>query len=363
MRLNIVDGANGYVGSNLVYQLLANGNPTIALSRRSEDETRACIVDAVARDGAGPVDTSALKVVPYSLEEPGLGLGRGTLDQIFGTVCDYWHVAALTSFLPGRRDDLARVNVRGTRNTLETVERYSRDGSRYFYLSTAYACGLRTAPAPEDWYADAPPSQFRNFYELSKRQAEILVHQFIADGRINAAVLRLGQVVGSSVSGRTGSPYGIYDFMRVLAKICARRPGERIRIAAGPGASLHLVPVDTSVRWMYAVAEKGIDNAAIPVYHVLDERGIPVDDLAGVIASHLPVDLKIVPREEFKGEPMSHLERVVAARIGYTGNYLFRALQFECDHMRSVIGDQSYPAVSNDVRDLLVGAYLAGQTG
>ena len=80
---------------------------------------------------------------------------------------------------------------------------HARPGSRYVHIGTAYQCGLDTGGrVSEDWPASAPPDRFRNFYEYSKREAEIALARSRSVQESAVLVARLGVMVGHSRTGR-----------------------------------------------------------------------------------------------------------------------------------------------------------------
>jgi nucleoside-diphosphate-sugar epimerase len=113
--------------------------------------------------------------------------------------------------------------------------------SRFFYISTAYSCGITNEPFREKFYENKDISHFRNFYEQSKRQAENIVRQHIETRKIKANIIRLSQVVGNSHSGVTKTHYGIFDFITKLQKFSAYYPNETVRIPIDPIATQNLI--------------------------------------------------------------------------------------------------------------------------
>lgn len=320
-RVAVIDGASGYIGSNLARLLLDEGQEVVALSRRGREETRRVIDEAVVARGHRMPRDARLAVVDYDLLAPGLGLSGDAGQTVFGQPCDYWHLAADVNFRPTFRDRIMAVNVEGTANTLAAFRALAPPGSTYVFVSSAYSCGYETEQPAERWYDDADDSSFRNFYEASKRRAELLVRNAI-DAGISGVVLRLGQVVGDSETGRSTSDYGIYNLMRAVWTVARRRPGEHIRIEAHPASSLHLLPIDACVQWMRAVAQNNVGALSPPVVHVVDREPVRVGTLVEAIERSVPLRISVVTPDDFARTPSTRLERVVAARMAYMGAYL-----------------------------------------
>ncbi len=345
----LVDGSTGFVGANLIHRLLAQGHQVVAFARQPDSAVRSLVANAAIADGT--VDLSNLRVVNWSLNDPDLGL-RELVPDLFAEPCDYWHLAAAITFRPGNHEELNRTNVDGTRTALEVFHRYAPTGSRFFQVSSAYSCGLVTAEVPETWHPAAEPQSFRNFYEYTKREAELL----FADKPAPGAVLRLGQIVGDSRTGRAATDYGLYDYIRAIHTITRRRPDERLRVLGDPQAELHLVPVDACVRWMTDLAERDLGALDPPVVHLVDRVSVTAAKVAEMISAHLPVDLRIAPEAEVANAPLNQLERVLEARMTYTGKYISRSIRFRRDNL-SALGIDGPPTVPDDVLDRLVGSY------
>lgn len=355
-RVQVVDGANGYVGSNLVRSLLDDGASVVALSRAGDAETRRKVDGAVIADISGSYDPKRLAVIPYELDRPDLGLGSG-VDDVFGTRCDFWHLAANITFQPGCYEEIESVNVGGTANTLTAFGDEAALGSLYHFVSTAYCCGTDTIQPVERWYDLAPPTAFRNFYEASKRAAELTVRTAFEREQIRGTVLRLGQVVGSSVSGRATTDYGLYNLIRAISAIARRRPDHHVRIEGHPDANLHLVPIDITIDAMRAVASHPAANGDGRVAHLVEPVPVLASEVLAAIERHLPMRMTLVSPDDLNAEPRTQLERVVAARIAYTGSYLARPFEFGRATLDS-LGVAAGPTVSPEVLDLIIEQFV-----
>lgn len=361
MRRLVIDGANGFVGANLVARALLDdpSREVVTLSRGGPERMRTALDEAVVlQDLGATISTDTVRPVSYTLTEPRLGLDVDQLAAIFGAPCDYWHVAAMLDFSPMPVSELLATNVDGTRHAVDAFVEHAPPGSRFFQVSSAYSCGHIGDVARETWYPDAPPSAFRTYYESTKRSAELVVRDAIERHGIEAAIIRLGQVVGSAVSGRSTSDFGIYDFLRDMRRLTDRRPGEDVRIAAAVDSTLNLVPIDTLVGWLHDLAAAD-DLARLdsPIVHVVDGEAVATADFAAAVSRHLPVRLRIVTDEEMAGTETTLLERLVAARLSYSGRYVAQRIDFARDNLVALLGPLP-PAVKPDVLDRIVGTFF-----
>jgi dihydroflavonol-4-reductase len=159
-----VTGASGFIGANLVHELVARGHRVKALVRTSSDLQGLAGVDCeqIAGDIQDPAKlTQAL---------------RG---------CDWcFHVAA--SYHLWLRDyaPMYAANVAGTRNVIEAAAQAGC--SRIVYTSTVGCIGLPLGGTgrllPTDEATPVSEAQMSNHYKLSKWQAELLARELAAQG-------------------------------------------------------------------------------------------------------------------------------------------------------------------------------------
>jgi nucleoside-diphosphate-sugar epimerase len=201
----LLTGATGFVGGELLSRLLARGEDVVAVVRRPEDAAR------LRAAGARPV--------VRDLTDPRLHLPPA--DTIV-------HCAASVSFaLP--LDEARAINLDGTRAVIHHAARHD---ARLVHVSTAYVAGRRRGV-----FREAPPDlgvDFRNTYEQTKAEAELLVHT----SGVDAVILRPSIVVGDSRTGRTSAFNVLYGPLRAYAR------GLVTAIPARRDARVDVVPVD-----------------------------------------------------------------------------------------------------------------------
>ena len=74
MNVQVIDGANGFVGSHLIGALLARGDEVIALARASPEVVRRRVADALLCLGFEESLAGRLRVRGLALDGPDLGL-------------------------------------------------------------------------------------------------------------------------------------------------------------------------------------------------------------------------------------------------------------------------------------------------
>src|SRR5689334_11787667 len=115
-------GATGFLGSHLAGRFLSDGYAVSVLARGSKTDSARERVQAVLQD-IGSVPLDRLSVLEGDISQPRLGLSKADFNRVVSSTDEVWHCAASLSFLPEDRDEIFKMNVGGTRNVLEVVER------------------------------------------------------------------------------------------------------------------------------------------------------------------------------------------------------------------------------------------------
>ena len=211
MTALLMTGFPGFLGSALLPRLLA----------RREGARAVCLVQprhlALARQrvreivAAHPHTAERVELIEGDITAPLLGTdraARGSLED----VDEVWHLAAVYD-LAVAAETAHRVNVDGTARILEFCRTRAGFG-RLQYVSTCYVSGRYEGEFSEDALDEG--QIFRNHYESTKFEAEMLVRKAMADG-LRATVYRPGIVVGDSLTGETqkyDGPYFLAAFLR-----------------------------------------------------------------------------------------------------------------------------------------------------
>jgi dihydroflavonol-4-reductase len=177
----LVTGATGFLGHNLVTQLVAGGYPVRALVRETSD-TRYLRELAVELCVGDVRDAATVNIAVDG--------------------CDYVVHAAGLFRLWGEVREFERTNVEGTAYVLEAALRHGIQ--KLVHISTAAVAGN---PQPGQVIDESTPSRPVDAYQRSKVDGENLVRMFQQTARLPAVILRPGAFYG---------PWGRYAFNRLF---------------------------------------------------------------------------------------------------------------------------------------------------
>lgn len=241
-------GATGFLGMELLVRYLQRTERNVFVLVRAVREREAAVRvrhTLLSLFGAG--HPYARRVIPVrgdvTRSELGFGDRRAWVAEHVNEVV---HCAASVSFELGLGASRA-TNVRGTRRVLEFAKHCATHGGlrRFSHVSTAFVAGEHAGCFSED---DLDVGQrFRNAYEQSKCEAELLVRRWGA--RLPITVLRPSIVVGERNSGWTTSFNGLYWPLRAFS-----RGAYTVLPARGP-APVDVVPVDYVADAIFALAD------------------------------------------------------------------------------------------------------------
>jgi dihydroflavonol-4-reductase len=178
----LVTGGTGFLGSEIVKQLVAGGHEVRVLRRKNSPLDLLGEVSLQVRHCIGDITD------PESLE------------RAFEDVDAVFHTAAYVSF-GGKKDadKLNRVNVKGTANVVNACLRAKV--KRLMYTSSVAAFGR---PDDQSVLIDEKlewkPSKYNTFYAESKYLGELEVHRGIAEG-LDAVILNPSLIFGVGRKG------------------------------------------------------------------------------------------------------------------------------------------------------------------
>ncbi|MBI4176051.1 MAG: NAD-dependent epimerase/dehydratase family protein [Candidatus Aenigmarchaeota archaeon] len=235
----LVTGGTGFIGQNLVRDLLNEGYPARLLCRDIE---------------------KARKMFPKIEAVKGDILDKESIRKAVKDAGTIIHLAGVISYtMP--REELFRINLQGTKNLLEA----SKNASKFIFSSSVSVYGSTKGVADE-----ATPARPRNFYGQSKLAAETAV----LESGIPSVCNRISVVYG------VGSPIW-WKIMKFFGK------GFPIPKA---NTNTNLIHVSDVSRAFIIGLEKGKG-----VYNIAGNENIPFINLANMLASEIGIEPKFWP--------------------------------------------------------------------
>ncbi len=256
MKRFLVTGGTGFLGSILISELIFQGHSVLVLAR-SERKARQ-LLSKFNSD-----ELQRICILKGDVTHVDLGQSFGFIDENKGYIDVVYHLAAMVKFDEELADELMKINLQGTKNTLKLSEKLGV--KQFIQVSTAYTLG-KELNGIEELY---PENQVcHNPYELSKVYAEREVMSYKNKMKVN--IVRPSIIVGDSKTGRADSNFAIYGFLRALSvfKKRALRDGfskEFFRIIASAKGTSNLVPIDYVVKVLLAVHALGENEQ---IFHV-----------------------------------------------------------------------------------------------
>ena len=275
MKTFAVTGATGLLGSNLVLHILKehldalDGIRIFVIGRGGSLEVHQRVAAQIRKTGwpalmaardEALLDRACAVLAPIELDvtddraalspTAAAAIGPGGVDELY-------HIAALTDF---RRQShveerLRQTNVGGTRNVLRLVDAIPGGVRKLAFVGSAYACGKTVGSIAPD-YTNIE-QEFRNPYERSKLESEVLARRFCQERSIPCKVFRPSTIGGRLLAPPIGHVTKcdvylgwLYFFLRLKSKIlntsnweeiCATPVEIPIRIQANLEVGLNIV--------------------------------------------------------------------------------------------------------------------------
>ena len=301
-------GASGFVGAHLLVRLLdepGGVRRVIVLVRASTKRAGWDRIDqALARYGLTPQDGNwrqRVSVVLGNVSAALLGLSRETFDHIGAEADVVLHAGSAVNLLYPY-EVMRQANVEGTRE----IVRLATTGRRkpIVYTSTLDVF-LNPAlhPAKENELLEEPvssPAGLPRGYEVSKWAAETLLTNAARLFDLQVTILRIGMVVGDSV---TGVGYETDEWHRFLSDAA------ELRALPDMEVSFRAVPVD----WLSNVVGHLVYHhraaAGRPeILHLNPISGISMNDVARELSVLLGASVSMVDPDEWFGWIRSNQE-------------------------------------------------------
>jgi len=365
---NLVTGVTGFVGSHLAYRLLESGNHVTALARGSRNQSPLDRVLEVLQQVAGTtgnlsLHVDRLEVIEGDISQARLGLQENSLRRVLATTDAVWHCAASLSFEEEQREEIFRLNVGGTKEVLQLVSQTS--SRRLHHVSTAYVAGVKEVATESEINTG---QRFRNPYEASKCEAEVLVADTHRSKAIDARIYRPSIVIGDSKTGRATHFHGVYAFIRGLftaaARLRRKTSGDGsvhlpVRVLGKTTTTLNFVPIDYVVKGMVHIGHDPATSGG--TFHLANPYPTPNDLWLPHICRLLHVTgVELVDQIAFDAVPQTKMEALFQKQMAFYYMYLQGEPRFDCSRTLEALRGTGIdcPKVTVEFIDKMVGWYV-----
>ncbi len=209
MKEVVFTGFPGFIASQLIQKHAQQDEAISAIILSSERAKAEKEAERIQKE----TNCRPIKLIEGDITRIGLGLADADKEYLEKKEVTFWHLAAIYDLAVPR--DLAwKVNVEGTLHVNDFVAALPLV-ERYVYFSTAYVAGNREGTIYENELKR--PQAFKNFYEETKFEAELLVNEMKKE--VPVTIIRPGIVRGHSVTGETIKFDGPYFFLNLIDRV------------------------------------------------------------------------------------------------------------------------------------------------
>ena len=198
-----VTGGTGFIGRNLIDQLLKRrGNVYVLVRRGSKKKFNALVAERW--------NESSKRVIAVNgdLTKSALGVSKADMDTLRGKVKHVFHLAAVYD-LAATAESQEKVNIDGTQNAMDFA---AAVGAKCFHhTSSIAAAGMFQGSFREDMFEEA--TGLDHPYFRTKHDSEGLVRRRC---EIPWRIYRPGIVVGHSKTGEIDKIDGPYYFFKLI---------------------------------------------------------------------------------------------------------------------------------------------------
>ncbi len=270
-----VTGGTGFIGRNLIDQLLERKGTVHVLVRRGSKKKFNRLVEERWSDHRRRV-----VAVTGDLTKPVLGLSAADQEALTGKVRHFFHLAAVYDLKASEQDNQA-ANIDGTRHAIQCAEAIK--AKCFHHTSSIAAAGLYRGTFREDMFEEA--TGLDHPYFRTKHDSEGLVRKHCS---IPWRVYRPGIVVGHSRTGEIDKIDGPYYFFKLIQKMRRMLP-PWVPTLGLEGGRINLVPVDFVARAMDHIAHKPkLDRQC---FHLTDPSPKRIGEVMNLFAeaAHAPL--------------------------------------------------------------------------
>jgi len=250
----LVTGSSGFIGTNLIEELLKQGAIVTALDLPETNWEKLPV-------GAKQIRADILN--------------KSALDNVFQNIEIVYHLAAKTD-LDGKSKDEYRVNYEGTLNVIEEAAK-SKSLTRFVFYSTQLVVGLFNEKRLLD---ESEPYKTKTFYGESKIEGEKVVKEYCKKFNIPFTIIRPTSVYG---------PWGETPYKEFFRAIKNKR-------------YFHVGKANNLVSWVYVknlvdltLLTSVHENAVNEIFFGNDLRTYSMKNIVNEVAKYYKIKIHAIP--------------------------------------------------------------------
>ncbi|WP_019413113.1 SDR family oxidoreductase [Paenisporosarcina sp. TG20] len=266
MKTPLFTGFPGFIARKIIQELIDEKkvNTIYAVVLPSQMKQGEIVANEIMKSNPHIV----INLIDGDITLPNLGVSSKDLETLYKEIDTVWHLAALYD-LAVPRDAAWKVNVHGTTMVNDFIQTLPKL-KRYMYFSTAYVAGTREGLLREEELIR--PKSFKNYYEETKFEAEVLVEKL--KSIVPTTIIRPGIVRGHSVTGETFKFDGPYFFINMIDAL-SKLPF--IPYIGNTKTYINVVPIDFIIKAVIFCSES--DQAAGKTLHLTDPHPHPIEEV------------------------------------------------------------------------------------
>ena len=251
-----VTGATGFIGRNLVEQLLKRDGTIYVLVREG---SKGRLAELRNRWG---VDDERVVGIVGDLSQDRLGVSDSDVELLQGDVEHLFHLAAIYDMTADAESQQV-ANIEGTRHMVELA--HAVEAGRVHMTSSIAAAGLYKGLWREDMFEEAEDLDTNPYFRTKHESEGVVRNECERPWR----VYRPGIVVGHSETGEMDKIDGPYYFFKLIQRLRGMLPPWMPTIGI-EGKEINLVPVDYVVKAMDHIAHIDGERWDGQAFHLTD---------------------------------------------------------------------------------------------
>lgn len=277
MRNVLLTGGTGFIGGNLVKELLKDSNNRISII--VEPNYVYAFKDMISKHKKYYSNIEdRLQMTIGDITKKDLGITIPNADE-------FYHLAAIY-MLDVKKDIAEKVNVEGTNNVVNFAKKI-KNLQAFNYISTCYVSGNRKGLILEDELDEG--QKFNNHYEETKFKAEVIVRDNMKD--LQTRIFRPAITVGDSKTGETISFNGLYFAFEALNRTFFSYPS----LLALPGkgdAKVNFIPVDYLINAIATLSRK--KETIGKTFHIADNNPLTANEIIEICCKEFNVKKPVI---------------------------------------------------------------------